>query len=216
MLARQPWEALRAPLIRAGADADPALARLREFARRLLEWNRQVSNIMSRHDEERIVERHLLESIAPAHWLREAGLENWLDFGTGAGLPAIPLAIAGVGARWTLVESRRTKTLFLRKTIENMALHGFDVVNDRLENLVRAEDLVPSLDGFTSRATIRLGPTLALAARIVRPGGVAFLWKGSGREDEMEGHSGWRDHWEFDGTLPAGSGPTVVARFTRK
>ena len=37
--------------------------------------------------------RHLLESVEPAHWLKECGATRWLDFGSGAGLPAIPLAL---------------------------------------------------------------------------------------------------------------------------
>lgn len=171
---------------------------------------------MSRNDHERIVERHLLESVAPAYWLNETTPHRWIDFGSGAGFPAIPLAIAGVAASWTLVESRRTKTLFLRKAIEVMSLTDFVVVNDRLENLVLEPERTSSFDGFTSRATMRLGPTLAIAAPIVRPGGSAFLWKGSGHEAEMESDQAWGEHWEFVGTMPVGSGPNIVARFVRK
>jgi 16S rRNA (guanine527-N7)-methyltransferase len=171
---------------------------------------------MSRNDHERIVERHLLESVAPAHWLNETTPRNWIDFGSGAGFPAIPLAIAGVAATWTLVESRRTKTLFLRKAIEELSLTDFVVVNDRLENLARDPHRRGAFDGFTSRATMRLGPTLAIAGPLVRSGGSAFLWKGSGHGKEMDQGDEWGDAWEFVGTMGVGSGPNVVARFIRK
>ena len=216
VLARQPWELLRAPLRGAGVDVGVALERLRRYARLLLEWNRSVSNIMSKNDEDRIVERHLLESVAPARWLAVARCARWLDFGSGAGFPAIPLALAGVVGSWTLVESRRTKTLFIRKTIQDIKLDDFTTVNDRLENIAADPDRIGTFDGFTSRATMRLGPTLALASRIVSSGGSAFLWKGSGRGDEMDKDPRWRDAWEFTGILGVGSGLNVVARFVRK
>jgi hypothetical protein len=61
-----------------------------------------------------------------------------------------------------------------------------------------------------------LGPTLALAAPIVRPGGVAFLWKGSGYEREMDEDHLWRESWDPGGLERVGTGPNVVAKFVRK
>src|SRR5262249_13597634 len=153
----------------AGIDVEKAIARLRQYSVALIEWNRNVSNIMSSNDEQRIVERHLLESLAPVSWLIESGHGRWLDFGSGAGFPAIPLGIAGVGGQWTLVESRRTKTLFLMRMIQDCSLSGFEARHDRLENISTDPACAGIFDGFTSRATLRLGPTLDLAAPIVRP-----------------------------------------------
>ena len=214
-LAKQPWSILVPALTGAGVSPDQAIERLRQYCKGLVEWNRTTSNIMSSNDEHRIVERHLLESLAPAAWLIESGCRDWVDFGSGAGFPAIPLVMAGVAGRWTLVESRRTKTLFLRKTIQNMQLQCFEVVHDRLENLTSDPERAGTFDGFTSRATLRLGPTLELAAPIVRPGGSAFLWKGSGRDQEIEDNLAWRGAWDLAGVLAVGSGVNAVARFTR-
>ncbi len=203
-------------MLQAGVDANEAVEQLRRYSRLLLEWNRSASNLISRNDEPRIVERHLLESIAPAHWLKESGCAKWIDFGSGAGLPALPLVIAGLAGHWTLVESRRTKTLFIRKAIQELGLSNVVTVNDRLENFVADPANTAAYDGFTSRATLRLGPTLALAARVIAPGGCAFLWKGSGREEEMQQEAEWRGAWEHTGILGVGTGPNVVVRFIRK
>lgn len=216
VLDAQPWDTLRPALVDTGVDVDVALGRLRQYAELLLEWNRGVSNIMSKHDEERIVERHLLESIAPARWLRESGGERWIDFGSGAGFPAVPLSIAGVGRQWTLVESRRTKTLFVRKALQIIGLTVFEVINDRLENIVPEDDRTGAYDGFVSRATLRLGPTLELAAHLVRPGGSAFLWKGSGHDEERAQDPGWKNGWDDAGINGVGTGQNVVAKFIRK
>ena len=217
VIRRQGWDTLRGLLEQGGTtDALAALERLKAYMRMVLEWNRSVSNILSRNDEGRFVERHLSESIAPARSLRESGARRWVDFGSGAGLPAIPLAIAGVGASWTLVESRRSKTLFLRKTIQVIGLDNFEVVHDRLENVVANPPSSAGWDAFTSRATLTLTPTLELAAPLISTAGSAFLWKGSGGEAEMKKDPSWSEAWEFSGFIPIGTGPTTVARFTRK
>lgn len=216
LLDRQPWDALIPHLLKAGARVEPTTELLRRYARMLIEWNRSVSNLISRNDEARIVERHIAESVEPAAWLKSCPATRWLDFGSGAGLPAIPLAIAGVGPRWTLVESRRMKTLFVRKAIESLGLRDIEVVVARLENLGNGAERLEAYSGFTSRATVALGPTLTLATRFVAPGGTAFLWKGSQREQEMSADPSWQDAWEFEGLLGIGQGQTTVVRLARK
>jgi 16S rRNA (guanine527-N7)-methyltransferase len=108
------------------------------------------------------------------------------------------------------------KTLFLSKAIETLGLSGVEVVQARLEVLVEEPERRGAYQGFTSRATQTLGPTLALAEKVVAPGGRAFLWKGSQREQEMARDPVWQRAWELDGLLGIGAGQTAVARFTRK
>jgi 16S rRNA (guanine527-N7)-methyltransferase len=205
------------PLLEApGLHVELAMVALRQYAGALLEWNRGVSNLISRHDEGRLVERHLAESLWPATLLRDSGCERFVDLGSGAGLPAIPLAIAGVGKRWTLVESRRNKTLFVRKYLQDSAMPNIEVMTARLEVAIEEDAAALACDGFTSRATMTAGPTLALAASIVRTGGKAFLWKGSGLEQELKASEReWSGEWRFTGTTPIASGPVVVAVFEK-
>ncbi len=211
----QPWDELVPHLLRVGADPDVAIERLKTYMRELCEWNRNVSNLISGNDEQRFVERHILESLQPAYWLKEAGASRWLDLGSGGGLPAIPLIVAGIGESWTLVESRRTKTLFLRRVLDALELPGVEVVNERIETVVEDPALHGRFDGFTSRATLTLAPTLLFAAALVSPGGDAFLWKGSSREQEMKESVGWESAWRLEGLLGIGAGANVVCRFKR-
>ncbi len=182
----------------------------------LLEWNRGFSNLISASDESRLVERHILESLAPAAWIRETGPKRIMDFGSGGGFPAIPLALAGVGEQWLLVESRRNKTLFLRKVSEEIELRGIEVELGRLEMLLGDSSRIGRFDAFTSRATLRLGPTLALAANWVIEGGSAYLWKGSRKDEEMAGDQHWERSWDHSGSFDIGNGQTSVSRFIRK
>jgi 16S rRNA (guanine527-N7)-methyltransferase len=215
-LARQPWESLRGFLSGAFVEQDLVLSRLRAFALELLMWNRGVSNLISHADEPRLVERHIAESLAGAKVLRDLDCAHIVDLGSGGGFPALPLAIAGVGRRWTLVESRRNKTLFLRRVVERLELRNIVVVTGRLEVLVDSEHDALQCDGFTSRATMKAVPTLALAARIVRHGGHAILWKGSGLAQEFEKFGEEeRRSWVAAGAQPIGDGPNSIAVFKR-
>ncbi|MDM7992468.1 MAG: 16S rRNA (guanine(527)-N(7))-methyltransferase RsmG [Candidatus Fermentibacter sp.] len=203
-------------MARAGADVGEAMPKMRRFAELLLEWNRGFSNLISASDESRLVERHIVESLAPAAWINESTPRAIMDFGSGGGFPAIPLVIAGVGERWVLVESRRNKTLFLRKVSEDIGLRRVDVELGRLEMLLDDSSRIGKFDAFTSRATLRLGPTLALAANWVCGGGSAYLWKGSGRVQEMADDGRWARSWDVSGSFDIGNGQTSVSRFIRK
>ncbi len=214
ILDRQTWDSLE-PFLGASPDPAGAKARLRRFGELVLDWNRGISNLISRNDEGRIVDRHMRESLEVADWLAESGARRWLDLGSGAGFPGIPLSIAGIGESWTLVESRRMKTLFMAKALQEIGLKGIEVVRSRLE-LILTEDRRGAFDGFSSRATMAVSPTLVLASFFVSPGGCAFLWKGSRREEEMDLDPAWKDTWEYTGVRNIGSGQNSVAKFIRR
>jgi len=223
LIQRDEWAAIARLLEPLGGDPLAVLPRLAEYAARVLAWNRSVSNLISRADEARLVSRHIAESLEPAAWIAGSRTGRALDFGSGAGLPAVPLAIAGVCTEWVLVESRRPKILFLRKTLGDMGLETIDPVHGRLEDVVDTglDDAYShlklfELDVFTSRATVALEPTLQLAADIVRPGGLAYLWKGSRRQEELAGCDCDAMGWVPAGELALTGGDVAVMRFERK
>lgn len=241
------WRALVPLIERIGGNPAGVLPRLALYARLVLAWNATVSNLVSRNDEGRIVSRHIRESIEPAAMLAATGVVDWLDFGSGAGFPALPLAILDVGSQWTLVESRRPKALFLRRATQELALDGVRVVHARLEDVVAeggsgsaasgppdsigaGTPAIPSrgepgaeparrtsgLGGFTSRATVGLVRTLELASHVLRPGGSAFLWKGSRRSDELAERDQWSHRWALDSEIVLSGGEVAVCSFIFK
>lgn len=215
-MAKQPWDALNELLPGDALARARALEALQLYTRTLLEWNRGISNLISRNDEQRFVERHLRESLAPLKQLMESGHERWLDFGSGGGLPALPLALAGLGAHWTLVEARRNKTLFLKRVLQDSRIRNIEVVTARLESALKEGDAEQlNCEAFTSRATMVIAPTLAMAAVIVQPGGHAYLWKGSRWEQEVRDDAAWKHAWRFEQAIPIEDGPNVVATFVR-
>jgi 16S rRNA (guanine527-N7)-methyltransferase len=212
-----PWASLR-PLLPGGPEeVERLIGRLREFATELLRWNQGVSNLVSHDDEPRLIERHLAESLAGFSIINSLGCKRLVDFGSGGGFPALPLAIAGAGEHWTLVESRRNKTLFLRRAVQVLKLGNVDVLTGRLEALQPEELAALRADALTSRATQRLGPTLELAAKLVPSGGHAILWKGSGVTDELT-RAGEQvlAEWSEPVTHRIGESHSSVIVFTKK
>lgn len=221
------WAALVPSIERAGAEPAIALPRLADYIAAVIGWNRTVSNLISRSDEARLVSRHLAESLEPAGWLKEFKAKQWIDLGSGAGFPALPLAIVGVGNNWLLVESRRPKTLFLRRVTQDLVIANVQVAHARLEDLIQNEsegdastEVVRAggfpFDAFTSRATLTLPPTLEMAAASVRSGGHAFLWKGSGRVEEKAANPEWAEHWEEGRELVLEAGHIAICNFILK
>lgn len=217
MLERMDWASLRPLLAGSDADRDVAIKRLRLFAVELLRWSQGVSNLISHNDEPRLVDRHIAESLAGVKIINDLGCKTLVDFGSGGGFPALPLSLAGVGKHWTLVESRRNKTLFLRRALQELAIADITVLTSRLEVLVADDPVALRCDGFTSRATMKAGPTLELASAIVEPGGHAILWKGSGAQEELEASA---EQWQADWSEPTihtiGEGHNSIYVFTRK
>jgi 16S rRNA (guanine527-N7)-methyltransferase len=221
-LVEQPdWADLVPAVERAGCDPRVALPRLTRYVSAILEWNRRVSNLISRNDESRLVSRHLAESLEPAGWLAQSGAERWIDLGSGAGFPALPLAIIGVGKKWLLVESRRPKALFLRRVVRDLEIESVHIAHSRLEELIeRAEagevdsDVARAgglpFDAFTSRAVIPFAPTLKLASRCLRVGGSAFLWKGSARDEEKASSGNWTEQWKAEPDIALRSSTVAV------
>lgn len=114
-----------------------------------------------------------------------AGLEargRWADLGSGAGFPGVALAAAWPAAEVLLVESRQKRAVFLENVVAAAGLTNARVLRGR------AEDLAPGLDGIISRAFAPPDAVLALAARLLAPGGVVVLLLG---DREPEGWPGW-------------------------
>ena len=74
------------------APLDEEIAgRFESYLSLFLRWNERL-NLSAIRDEEGILSRHFIESIAVAHELPPE-IATLLDFGSGAGLPGIPIAL---------------------------------------------------------------------------------------------------------------------------
>jgi 16S rRNA (guanine527-N7)-methyltransferase len=132
---------------------------------------------LTRVRREEAWKRHIEESLSllPLHsW---AAGEVVLDFGSGGGLPGIPLAIALPQVRVVLLERNLAKARFLERCLMELSLDGAEVVGRNAEELAR-EKPHPRADILVSRAAappLRLIPQVA---PFLKPRGAALLLVG--------------------------------------
>jgi len=116
-----------------GEISEEQAAKFRKYIDLILGWNRKIS-LISTGDENRIVEKHILPSLGLCKYIPNETL-NWMDIGTGAGFPAIPVAIIKNEPRLLVVESTRKKAVFLMRVIRELELNNAKAIWGRFEEL---------------------------------------------------------------------------------
>ncbi|MGX5727340.1 16S rRNA (guanine(527)-N(7))-methyltransferase RsmG [Metapseudomonas otitidis] len=97
----------------------------------LIKWNKAYNLTAVRNPDE-MVSRHLLDSLSVVPFVAERG-DDWLDVGSGGGMPGVPLAILFPERRFTLLDSNGKKTRFLTQVKLELGLDNLSVVNARVE-----------------------------------------------------------------------------------
>ncbi|MFU6374763.1 16S rRNA (guanine(527)-N(7))-methyltransferase RsmG [Metapseudomonas otitidis] len=97
----------------------------------LIKWNKAYNLTAVRNPDE-MVSRHLLDSLSVVPFVAERG-NDWLDVGSGGGMPGVPLAILFPERRFTLLDSNGKKTRFLTQVKLELGLDNLGVVNARVE-----------------------------------------------------------------------------------
>jgi 16S rRNA (guanine527-N7)-methyltransferase len=139
-----------------------AYDRLAAYLKLLTHWNKKI-NLTSVRDPDALVGLHFGECLRATQRIPpEVG--TVLDFGSGAGLPGIPIQIVRPDLRVTLAESQKKKAAFLREVVRELGLEHAAVLAGRVE------DLPPggTFDLATLRAVDKIGEALQIALPRIR------------------------------------------------
>jgi 16S rRNA (guanine527-N7)-methyltransferase len=124
------------------------LGRVLPFIRRYLEllqrWNART-NLTAIRDPEQMARRHVGESLAVAEYLRERfALEGrtLFDFGSGAGVPGVSIALLCPELSVTLIEAQNKKATFLKEVVRALGLRNCTIFAGRAEALGKQADFV--------------------------------------------------------------------------
>jgi 16S rRNA (guanine527-N7)-methyltransferase len=98
----------------------------------LLRWNQRL-NLTAVREPEQIICRHFVECTFAAQHLPR-NITSLLDYGSGAGLPGIPIAICRPEIRVTLAEAQGKKAAFLREALRVLSLNG-EIYDGRVETM---------------------------------------------------------------------------------
>lgn len=162
--------------------------RLEAYIALLTRWNARI-NLVAAATIETAWTRHVADS-AQLFDLAPESASSWLDLGSGAGLPGLPVAALAAekapDLHVTLVESDTRKTAFLATAAREM---GLDVTVEPH----RIEALTPRpFDVVSARALAPLGRLCALAHRFSGRGTVFLFPKGARVDSELTAATaGW-------------------------
>jgi 16S rRNA (guanine527-N7)-methyltransferase len=156
-------------------------ADLERYAALLRKWN-AVQNLVSRETVDEIWPRHIEDSLQLMKFVRPSD-SSTVDFGSGGGFPAIPMAIASreTERRFTLVEPIAKKVSFLRTVARDLNL-PVTVLAQRAEQLDSRE----TFDLVTSRALAALPDLVHHALPVVKSGGHCLFPKGRNYRQELD------------------------------
>jgi 16S rRNA (guanine527-N7)-methyltransferase len=128
-------------------------------------------NLVSPKDLEMLLERHLLDSLNALVGVAIKPGSRCTDLGSGAGFPGIPIAIARPDISIDLIESRRLKSLFLAKVVEELQLGNAKIVHSRWEKQSDIYDVI------FARAVYNESDLMKLALPRLKPGGVLIYFE---------------------------------------
>jgi 16S rRNA (guanine527-N7)-methyltransferase len=122
----------------------------------LLLWNQRVS-LTAVREPEQIIRRHFVECAFAAQQLPR-DIRTLLDYGSGAGLPGIPIAICIPEISVTLAEAQGKKAAFLREALRVLGLRA-EVFDGRVEAM--PEQL--QFDAVSMRAVEKMASAIPVA-----------------------------------------------------
>jgi len=141
----------------------------------LLKTRNDQLNLIGKGTIDNIWERHIIDSIQLSKHLKPGS--KILDFGSGAGLPGLILAILGFEV--ISVESIAKKCKFQQEIVDKLGLNC-KIINDRIENFHVEHEII-----VTARAVAALKKLFSLSQKHLTNGRTALFMKGRSYKEEI-------------------------------
>ncbi len=156
----------------------------------LLKAKNQFVNLISRKDENNILEKHILHSLT----LLLPSVSNFVipqnatvfDIGTGGGLPGIPIKIVRPDITIALVDSIGKKIVAVQEFIDALGFMNVRAITDRSEVLASKDGHKKQYDVIVSRAVAPLDELVVWTKDLIKPGATLLALKGGDLSQEMK------------------------------
>ncbi|QIQ20484.1 16S rRNA (guanine(527)-N(7))-methyltransferase RsmG [Zophobihabitans entericus] len=155
---------------------DQQIDQLVGYVKLLDKWNKAY-NLTSVRDPQEMLVKHIIDSLVVAPYL--VG-NQFIDVGTGPGLPGIPLAIVKPESHFTLVDSLGKRIRFLKQVQFDLGIKNVTPVQSRIEEFTEEK-----FDGVISRAFASLQDMIQWCHHLPNSQGAFYALKGTYPEDEI-------------------------------
>lgn len=153
-------------------------------------WNKKM-NLTAIRDRDAMIVKHLLDSLV-VYYLIEQQNSNLniscptIDFGSGAGIPGLILAIANPSMKLVSVDKSKKKIAFQQEVVRRLKLFNVKTLSERLENLANQTEFKNTFDLIITRAFDQIKDILGLADLFLSEKGKLILWKGIKWKQELD------------------------------
>jgi 16S rRNA (guanine527-N7)-methyltransferase len=136
------------------------------------------------HEAARLRARHIDDALGLATIRSPRPGEQWVDLGSGAGLPGLPLAVAFQETVFTLVDAHRRRVDWVVSTAAKLDLANVRAVHARLEDFGSGAGR-ERFDVGTARALGPLPVVAELGLPLLRIGGTLLVLRGDPGDKEL-------------------------------
>lgn len=172
-----------APQILQDTTQECVLEKAKDFCQNLLVWN--ATHNLSGAKQDIQVEANIIDSLLPFAFI--SPFASCLDVGSGAGFPALVMALARPKVDFHLCEPRAKRVAFLSFVATKLGLENLHIHKSRIESLVamqtsKAKSSTNKMQGFeiiTSRALMDSKSLILATQEILEPNGHWLFFKGS-------------------------------------
>ena len=170
-------------LLKLGINLDKAMEeKFNIYYEELIKVNEYMNlTAITEHDE--VFNKHFLDSLTILKALDNKDNIKLLDVGSGAGFPAIPLAIT-TNLDITIIDALGKRINFLNETINKLGLTNVKALHKRAEDYAKEER--EAFDITTARAVARLPMLLELCLPLTKVNGLFIAMKAQSGKEEIE------------------------------
>ncbi len=199
--------------------SDQQLHQFDQYYEMLIEKNK-VMNLTAITEPDEVMVKHFFDSAILLKYVDIPIGAKFLDLGTGAGFPGIPLKIMRPDLKITLADSLNKRILFLQDVIEALGLTQIEAIHGRAEELSRNKMYREKYDFVVSRAVANLSTLSEYCIPFVKVGGNFISYKAAGAREEIDSSShalkeltsSVTDTYSFDLPMDAGERNLIVIK----
>ena len=157
----------------------------------LIRWNGKM-DLVSPAPAEVLLERHIIDSLAAGSIIRDvlslSDADNYIDIGSGAGLPGVVMAVLEPQRPIVLCEPREKRAAFLKEVVRLLELKNVEVYHGRAESLSpeKTESREPLFSLAVSRALDSKSALLDIARGILKNDAMLAALVGPNWEQERD------------------------------
>ena len=167
-----------------------AQVQLEQYLDLLFLWNKKINLTAIREIDVAIV-KHLFDSLVVLNietvtQLKEFTTGNVMDFGSGAGIPGIILAICQPEMNLVSIDKAGKKIAFQQQVLRQLSIDNVHPLQTRLQDLIKISENKSAYDMIISRAFDQIKNILYFGEHLLKPNGYFLLWKGERWQEEMK------------------------------